>query len=1009
MHKLELTVVPHSHWDREWYLPFQSFRARLVRMIDRLLQIMQHDPAYRYFMLDGQTIVLEDYLEVRPERRAELEALVREGRLLVGPWYVQPDEFLVSGEAIIRNLLRGHQVAASFGAVMKVGYIPDPFGQIGQMPQVLRGFGIDSAVFWRGASDDISSTEFRWRGPDGSEVLTIYMPYGYCNGQPFSFDLPAARRQLAASRAAMQPQANTSHLLLMNGNDHVEPSPSLPATVAALNAEYAGEGLSLRIGTLAQHIAAVRADLGEKELIVHTGEFRWSRRSHILPGVLSSRMWIKQANARLQTLLERAAEPLTAWQWAISAFYPAAVDDLEAATYPAEGENRASRQQAMLRLAWKYLLQNQPHDSICGCGVDEVHEEMRQRYSWGEQIGRELQAESLQALAAQVDTASLGAGVPILVYNHAPARREWLTVRVPLASAQAAFYLSDERGLVAHDASAVQVGTALLTGDLDPVRAIATLTMTADGKVANMILQDVTVSGGDEAGVYEMLITASEVGVPNLAAVAAATRLIDGLAAAGDAHTFRVRASEPAHTTISFMADLPAYGYKTYLLQQAGRPQPSVAVPATVAVAGLGMTSPPAALLPPAPAVQDQAALPSAGWVLAAPVIENDLFRVEADPRTGWLTVRDGAGNVLVEDICLLDSGDAGDEYNYSPPADDQVIAQPLPGSVQIAVSTVGGSQRLRVSQVLELPACLSDDRQSRSSEMVACAASVTVSLYPGVPRIDFETTVDNVAQDHRLRVLFGLPFAAQASQAESAFDIVTRPLGVPAFDDSWIEEPQPTHPQQSFCAASDGRRGVVLANRGLPEYEVSSDGQYSVILLTLLRSVGWLSRADLTTRRGHAGPGLPTPGAQLPGSHTFHYALIPHDGDLVSSRAFEQAHNFVSPPVAAATSIHPGPLPATASLLELEPATLVVSAVKRSAMPVGVTPQAGDRPSLVVRLWNISDAPLDGRLRCHFPFASVGRSNLEETEFAPLSLDGDGWLPLTVGAKEIVTLLFRV
>ena len=139
--KHTLHVVPHTHWDREWYQPFQTFRIRLVHLMDRLLDTLARDPAYTHFMLDGQTIVLEDYIQVRPERRAELEAHVRSGRLSIGPWHVLPDEFLVAPESLVRNLLLGDRLCRQFGAKMPVGYIPDPFGHVGQMPQILAGFG----------------------------------------------------------------------------------------------------------------------------------------------------------------------------------------------------------------------------------------------------------------------------------------------------------------------------------------------------------------------------------------------------------------------------------------------------------------------------------------------------------------------------------------------------------------------------------------------------------------------------------------------------------------------------------------------------------------------------------------------------------------------------------------------------------------------------------------------------------------------------------------------------
>jgi hypothetical protein len=166
-------LISHTHWDREWYLPFQEFRLKLVRLIDGMLDLLARDRGFRHFMLDGQTIVLEDYLALRPDREREIAAHVRSERLLIGPWFVLPDEFLVSPEAILRNLLEGRRIAARFGRNMPVGYIPDPFGHIAQMPQILRGFGIETACVQRGLDDQ--PCEFWWQSPDGSQVLMAYL------------------------------------------------------------------------------------------------------------------------------------------------------------------------------------------------------------------------------------------------------------------------------------------------------------------------------------------------------------------------------------------------------------------------------------------------------------------------------------------------------------------------------------------------------------------------------------------------------------------------------------------------------------------------------------------------------------------------------------------------------------------------------------------------------------------------------------------------------------------
>ena len=168
-------IVSHTHWDREWYKPYHQFRIDLTRVVQRIIETLENDTDYRHFLLDGQSIVLEDYLEIFPEDEARLATLVGAKALSVGPWYILPDEFLVSAEATVRNLFIGHKVASRLGRVQKVGYMPDSFGHIAQMPQILRLAGIDSFVYSRGNGDEIQRTghEFFWRAPDGSQVLAV--------------------------------------------------------------------------------------------------------------------------------------------------------------------------------------------------------------------------------------------------------------------------------------------------------------------------------------------------------------------------------------------------------------------------------------------------------------------------------------------------------------------------------------------------------------------------------------------------------------------------------------------------------------------------------------------------------------------------------------------------------------------------------------------------------------------------------------------------------------------
>ncbi len=309
-----LHVVSHTHWDREWYRTFQDFRFQMVHLLDRLLDLLEGDPDYRHFTLDGQTILLDDYLAIRPEAAPRVRRLVADGRLLVGPWYVLPDEFLEGPEALIRNLLFGRRACRRFGdlpqPMERVGYVPDPFGHVGQLPQIAFGFGMEALCFWRGVGQ--APTEFRWTAPDGTERLVLHLCNSYSNGAWLAADEAGFVRDLAAERDALAPQAVTDHLLVMQGTDHQAPRPDLPARLRAARAAL---GDRVVHSTLPAYLAAVQAELGrdgQAALPLRRGELRSPERSHLLPAVLSTRMWIKQWNARCETLLTRWAEPWSA-------------------------------------------------------------------------------------------------------------------------------------------------------------------------------------------------------------------------------------------------------------------------------------------------------------------------------------------------------------------------------------------------------------------------------------------------------------------------------------------------------------------------------------------------------------------------------------------------------------------------------------------------------------------------------------------------------------------------
>ena len=234
---LEAHLISHSHWDREWYLTRLQFRPGLVRLIDGLLELAENAPDYASFMLDGHTAALEDYLEIKPYNRERLTSAIQRGKIIIGPWYILPDELLISGESHIRNFITGRNVAKEFGPTMKAGYLPDSFGHPSQMPQILNGLGLDSIIFWRGASNEMDKTEFYWQAPDGeSTVLCVNMPNGYCTAACMGPDVEDAIKRLNLAMDSLGSQSSTNLLLLMNGSDHLHAEQNIPEIIEAFNA-----------------------------------------------------------------------------------------------------------------------------------------------------------------------------------------------------------------------------------------------------------------------------------------------------------------------------------------------------------------------------------------------------------------------------------------------------------------------------------------------------------------------------------------------------------------------------------------------------------------------------------------------------------------------------------------------------------------------------------------------------------------------------------------------------
>jgi len=414
MPKKTAHLISHTHWDREWYMPYENHHVRLITLMDTLLDTLKADPEFRSFHLDGQTIILDDYLQIRPERREELMARIKEGRIQIGPWYILQDEFLTSSEANVRNLQYGHKDVAATGAeVCKIGYFPDSFGNMGQAPQLMRQAGIDNAIFGRGvkptgANNEVGDSlnyespysEMQWESPDGSSVLGILFANWYHNGMEVPTEPEAVEEFWKRKLADAERYASTDHLLFMNGCDHQPIQTDLSAALEQSRKQF--PDVEFKHTDFPSYIQAVKDSLSAP-LTTIKGELRSQRTNgwFTLVNTASSRIpTIKQWNQRVQSMLEKVAEPAAAF---------ASLAGAQA--YPHH----------LMEYAWKTLMQNHPHDSICGCSVDEVHEEMMTRFKKSYRMAEAVATDSFKAIAARIGTSSATGGaagaVPFVVFN----------------------------------------------------------------------------------------------------------------------------------------------------------------------------------------------------------------------------------------------------------------------------------------------------------------------------------------------------------------------------------------------------------------------------------------------------------------------------------------------------------------------------------------------------------------------------------------------------------------
>jgi alpha-mannosidase len=913
-------LVPHTHWDREWYEPFQTFRMRLVDLIDELLARMAADDRLR-FTLDGQAATVDDYLEVRPDAEPLIRQLIAEGRLAIGPWQILLDEFLVSGETIVRNLELGWDRAEGLGHAMRIGYLPDMFGHIAQMPQILRRAGIERAVVWRGVPAAIDRHRFIWQAPDGSAVETEYLVGGYGNGA-YLFDVPSQlESRLDGYRLAHAGSYSDRSLLAMYGTDHAVPSPQLADLVERVNA--AGGPVEVRLETLDAYLEQQepRPVDGLPDLVA-VGELRSGARANMLMNVTSARVDLKRAAARAERRLERYAEPLTALH-----------GDPDA--WPSR----------LLELAWRRLVENSAHDSICGCSHDQVVAQVITRYAEADQIASGIVSRVVERLAR---AAPAGGWV---IVNPSPVERHDLVeldIAVPDDWSSVALR-SGDRWLPTQevDRPATAIGAHRVRGDaVGEFFARRRHGRELFGRQINGLDVD------DSADPPWILVRADHEADPPELDI---ERLIAEAEAAG-----------MARPDALWAVDVRASGRRRLLAR--------VDVP-PLGQAWVGAADASASAVEPVPHPVD-----GAGHRLANGLVE---IEVDADG-----TFRLSGGGVQLAGVGrIVDGGEAGDSYNYGPPADDRLVDDPV--EVEITLASAGPLRgELIITRTYDWPRGLSPDAMARAEATTRTTVRMHLELRADEPFVRVKVDFENQARDHRVRFHVPVPSPVDGSAAEGQFAVVERGLTI---EGGHGEVPLPTFPAHGFVSV-DG--ASVLLDQ-VTEYEVV-DGRE--LALTLLRSFGLISRNANPYREDPAGPEVPVPAAQLLGERESSFAILPHAGGWQAAGTAGWADHYRHP-VLVARGL--GPRAATAETaaragLSLDGATL--TALRR---------RDGWLELRVVRL-----RPDGGPVRIVLPHDATDRLEAREADLLgragdPIAVSGDA-VRLELGGWEIRTLQLR-
>ena len=861
-------VVPHTHWDREWRYPLWKNRLLLVEVLDEMLETLEKEPEYRCFVTDGQVILIEDYLAVRPENAERLTRQVKAGRLSIGPWYTLPDLYPLDGECLVRNLLKGTRVSARYGGHLTVGYNTFGWGQTAQFPQIYHGFDINYIIAAKKVSHERApDCEFLWEAPDGTRLITtrlgpvaranLYfhaslairfgMEYGTdeyrlpwnktgviihnaspekCHEDYFRLSYPREyypERIEPGFRKAWSTLDETlvpERRLIMDGSDFTGFQPELPKLLADARERF--EDIDFVNARFEDYFREFEKRVDRSKLKVVRGELRDGQACQLSSGALAVRIYIKMLNKQAESTVIRSTEPL------------ASVMAMEGCEYPS----------ALLHTCWEYFLQSHPHDSINGVTQDKTADDVVNRLTQVIEIGQVLREKSVGELVSRLDLSGYDENDVLLVFVNTSAH--------PMS------------------------GVVKAAVDFPQEFGVWDFTFTDHGGKP----RDVQILSREEK-----------------------TCPINDMAARPWPFYF------DRFMTYIDPGEIPAGGYKV-LKATTGRTNNRLAEWWPPMRAGTGRE------LSRAPATMENEFLkvtvnPDGTLTLVDKINDVEMpglhyFEDSGDVGDYWAYYPPYDNRIQLSTtdtvrISRIENGDLAATMRVD-------ITMSIPASGFRPEAGIRGESR-------------------RSRDTVELHISSIFTLKRGSPVLDVRTVVDNNAQNHRLRLMLPTGIAATHSDAAGHFTVDRRPVQPVRNPDGTFWPDTQTVPMQRFVDVSDGKRGFAVVNNCFTEFEALRDEDHT-LAITLFRSVD----NRICTEGRSTGSFPMQKGSHSLRTMTFEYGLYPHTGDWVGGDVYRRAEPYTVPPVVYQTSAHArGDLPAGLSFYSVSNANLVLSTLKKA------------------------------------------------------------------------------